>query len=54
MSEVLEKSVKEKAVKETVKRKKQVIKRHRLDELFGLLKGKIFYDDAIFNLGVKA
>jgi hypothetical protein len=25
----------------------------RIDLLFGILKGKIFYDDAVFNLGIR-
>ena len=32
---------------------KKTRKRTRLDILFGCFKGKIFYDDAIFNLGVR-
>ena len=47
----METTVKEKAT--AVKAKKSVRKKHRLSELAGFLKGKIFYDDAIFNLGVR-
>ena len=54
MSEVLEKSVKEKVKKEVVKRKKTKTYNNSLEAIFGMLKGKIFCDDAIFNLGVKA
>ena len=34
---------------EKVKRARKIKKMHRLDELFGCLKGKIFYDDDIFG-----
>ena len=54
MSTVVETKVKEKIKKEAGKRKKPVKKMHKLDELFGMLKGKIHCDDAVFNLGVKA
>jgi len=53
MSEVLEKSVKEKAKKEVVRDKKPVRKKYRLIDFFGCLQGQIFGDDAVFNLGVK-
>jgi len=36
-------------IKEVIKKKKTVKKRHRLDELFGCFKGQIFYDESIFN-----
>ena len=51
-------SVKEKATekikKESVKRKKPVLKKYKLKDFLGCFKGEIFYDDAVFNLGVKA
>ena len=41
--------------KEKKTKKKKAVKElnNSLEGLFGLLKGKIFCDDAIFNLGVK-
>jgi len=38
----------------TIRRKKVAEKpNNSLAAIFGMLKGKIFYDDAIFNLGVR-
>ena len=47
---------------ETVKKKREkksenvkiTRKGSRIDLLFGMLKGRVFYDDAIFNLKMKA
>ena len=50
----MEATIEKNGKKEAIKRKKSIKKTHKLDELFGMLKGKIFYDDAIFNLGVKS
>ena len=53
-TEVKEKA-KEKIKKESVRRKKTVRKHNNsLEAIFGMLEGKIFCDDAVFNLGVKA
>ena len=52
MSEVLEKSVKEKAVKEVVKKKKPVKTKHKLRDFYGCFKGKIFYDDDVFGFAI--
>ena len=42
-----------KSKEKTEKRKKTVRKKHKLSEFFGCFKGRIFYDDAIFNLVVR-
>jgi len=42
-----------KSKEKSVKKKRVVRKKHKLSELFGCFKGQIFYDDAIFNLGVR-
>ena len=44
----------EKTKEKTVKRKREVRKKYKLIDVFGCLKGKIFYDDAIFNLGINS
>jgi hypothetical protein len=44
----------EKEKTEKKKNGKQTRKGSRIDLLYGMLKGKIFCDDAVFNLGVKA
>ena len=36
----------------TVKKKTAVKKKYKLIDFFGCLKGKIKYDDSIFNLGL--
>ena len=53
MSAVVEENVKEKVKKETVKRKKTVKKpNNSLAAIYGLLKGKIFYDDDVFGFAI--
>ena len=55
MSTIVEAKVKEKIKKETIKKRKAARKpNNSLDAIFGMLKGKIHCDDAIFNLEVKA
>ena len=44
----------EKAKTKPVSTKKMVRKKYKLIDFFGCFKGQIFYDDAIFNLGVKS
>jgi len=36
-----------------VEKKRSVRKKYKLIDFFGCFKGQIFYDDAIFNLGVR-
>ena len=44
----------EKPKAKRVKRKKSDRKLYHLKDFYGCFKGKIFCDDAIFNLGVRA
>ena len=44
----------EKPKTERVKKKTVVRKKYKLIDLYGCFKGKIFCDDAIFNLGVNS
>jgi len=46
--------VKEKEKEKTVSKRKTARKVYHLKDFFGCFKGKIFYDDAIFNLGIRS
>ena len=54
MSTTVETKVKEKAEKEAANKVKQLRKKYKLSDFFGCLRGQVFGDDAVFNLGVKA
>ena len=50
MENIEKEKVKDKAKELSVKKRKK----YKLIDLYGCFKGQIFYDDAVFNLGVKA